>query len=249
MVEQAEWFVSWFDSPYYHVLYKNRDEEEAQGFIENLMHFIHPTKNSKVLDLACGSGRHSIYLARMELDVYGIDLSENSISIAKKSEKQNLHFDIHDIRNTYKKNFFDLELSLFTSLGYFSDEKDDSMTFKAMSDNLKPGGLLVIDFMNARKIIQNLKEYEVKIVDGIEFKLQRNYTDGFIQKNISFEANNHIQNYTEKVRAFTFQDFEEYLNSNGVHIMKCFGNYDLEPYDENNSDRMILIGRKNGNIN
>ena len=78
------WFESWFDSPYYHILYKNRDDTEAQKFLRNLLRVINPPSNAKILDLACGKGRHAIFLRKLNYKVVGTDLSKLSISEAKK---------------------------------------------------------------------------------------------------------------------------------------------------------------------
>ena len=57
-----EWFKDWFDSPYYHILYKDRNFDEAEQFINNLLTFLKPETNSRFLDLGCGKGRHSVFL-------------------------------------------------------------------------------------------------------------------------------------------------------------------------------------------
>ncbi len=88
---KKEWFASWFDSPFYHILYKNRDDEEAQQFISNLIQHIHLKKNAKVMDLACGKGRHARMLHQEGLRVLGVDLSPNSISAAKKLSRMDFH--------------------------------------------------------------------------------------------------------------------------------------------------------------
>ena len=92
MAANNEWFSDWFDTTYYHTLYKNRDEDEARFFIENLCRFLTIKPNSSLLDLACGKGRHSITLNELGHKVLGVDLSENSISIAKQTQRRGLHF-------------------------------------------------------------------------------------------------------------------------------------------------------------
>jgi len=78
------WFASWFDTPYYHILYKERNYREAQIFMDNLTHYLNLPEKAKVLDLACGKGRHAIYLNQLGFEVIGADLSENSIAEASK---------------------------------------------------------------------------------------------------------------------------------------------------------------------
>ena len=89
--------MNWFNSSYYHILYKNRDYNEAEHFINNLIIKLNLKKNSKILDLACGSGRHSIYLNKKGMNVKGYDNSENNIKKAKKFENSSLSFELKEI--------------------------------------------------------------------------------------------------------------------------------------------------------
>ena len=75
-------------SKYYHILYQNRDEKEAEFFIENLVQYLNLKKRSKLLDIACGKGRHAKHFNTLGLDVVGIDLSSNSITTAEKDENE-----------------------------------------------------------------------------------------------------------------------------------------------------------------
>ena len=95
------WYTSWFDSPYYHILYKNRDDKEAGLFMKNLTSFLNLSTSSKILDLACGKGRHSKYLNQLGYHVTGIDLSPQSIVYAKQFENDKLFFEEHDMSLTY----------------------------------------------------------------------------------------------------------------------------------------------------
>ena len=83
-MNQKEWFAEWFDTSYYHQLYQNRNEEEAALFISNLLQFLNLPKSSKLLDLACGKGRHSVTLNSFGYEVLGVDLAANSIQEASK---------------------------------------------------------------------------------------------------------------------------------------------------------------------
>ena len=80
---QQTWFKDWFNSPYYHQLYFNRDNKEAAAFIDKLINYLKPLPGSSMLDVACGKGRHSIQLAGKGFDVAGIDLSDDSIKDRK----------------------------------------------------------------------------------------------------------------------------------------------------------------------
>jgi len=238
------WFKDWFNSPYYHILYKNRDCAEADFFINNILAFLKPNKNACFLDLACGKGRHSIFLNKKGFDVTGIDLSENSIECAKKAENDTLHFYVHDMRKLFRTNYFDYVFNLFTSFGYFENEKDNYATIAAATKALKPNGILVIDFFNAKKIIDTLIDKEKKEIDGITFSITKKAEKGFITKQISFTDCNHNYLFEEKVQTLTLTDFEKYLNASKLKIVNLLGNYNLDAFDEKNSDRLILIAQK-----
>lgn len=238
--KSENWFASWFDSPYYHILYKERNFREAQLFMDNLTHYLNMDEGSKVLDLACGKGRHSIYLNQLGYDVLGVDLSENSIEIAKKNSNPSLHFQVHDMRNPFEEKY-DAILNLFTSFGYFENEEDNLKTLIAIKESLSEYGFGVIDFMNVNQVIANLVENETKTVDDIDFKIKRYVLDGYIFKEIDFEDKGCAYHFTEKVRAFTLADFQELMDKAGIFLLDTFGDYKLKKFHKNDSERLIMI--------
>ena len=238
------WFANWFDSPYYHILYKNRDEKEAELFIDNLIEKLQLKKGRKLIDIACGKGRHAIYFNKKGMDVVGVDLSPNSINTAKKDENKNLQFIVHDMCEIYQENTFDIVTNLFTSFGYFNDNTDEKKAINAMASNLKIGGILVIDFMNVKKVISNLLLSEQKTIDGITFNINRKVKGGHIIKDISITEGEEKQQFQEKVKAITLADYSELITNAGLKIIDIFGNYHLEGFDVKTSDRLILICKK-----
>lgn len=238
------WFAHWFDSPYYYTLYKNRDEKEAQVFIDNLIDYLQIPKGSKLIDIACGKGRHAKYFNKKGMDVVGVDLSQNSINTAKKDENKNLQFSVHDMRENYQENSFDVVTNLFTSFGYFENNKDEQKAINAMENNLKKEGILIIDFMNAKKVIANLVLNEQKTINNIQFDITRQVKDGFILKDIRITDGKEEQQFQEKVKAITLADYSEFITNAGLKIIDIFGNYKLDNFDEKISDRLILICKK-----
>src|SRR5688572_24580227 len=112
---ERNWFKEWFNSPYYHLLYNHRDDKEAITFINQLIKYLAPPVGSRMLDVACGKGRHSKALAEMGFDVTGIDLSFESINEALEFADENLHFFQHDMRLPFWINYFDYAFNFFTS--------------------------------------------------------------------------------------------------------------------------------------
>ena len=234
------WFASWFDTPYYHILYKDRNYREAQIFMDNLTHYLNLPDHAKVLDLACGKGRHSIYLNQLGFTVLGVDLSENSIEVANKNTNDTLHFEVHDMREPLEDKF-DAVFNLFTSFGYFDKEEDNLKTLIAIKENLSEFGFAVIDFMNVPFVLDNLVAEETKTVDAIDFHLKRYLLDGYIIKEIDFEDQGQKFHYTEKVRALRLEDFEQMMEEAGIYLLDTFGDYKLKKYHKKDSERLIMI--------
>lgn len=238
--ETNNWFASWFDTPYYHILYKDRDHEEAQQFMDNLTNYLNLPEEAKILDLACGKGRHSIYLSELGYDVTGADLSENSIAEASAHANEKLHFTVHDMREPFNEKF-DAIFNLFTSFGYFDNDEDNLKALKAIHDSLSEYGFAVIDFMNVDYVIKNLIPEEVKSVEGITFSIKRYVKDNYIYKEIDFEDKGQQFHFTEKVKALTLQDFEQMMEEAGIYLLDIFGDYKLHRFYKNESERLIMI--------
>ena len=234
------WFASWFDTPYYHILYKERNYREAQIFMDNLTHYLNLPEKAKVLDLACGKGRHAIYLNQLGFDVIGADLSENSIAEARKNSNSSLHFQVHDMREKMEDQF-DAIFNLFTSFGYFENDADNLKTLIAIKESLTEHGFAVIDFMNVNQVIANLVPEETKTVEGIDFHIQRYVKDGHIYKEIDFEDQGQAFHFTEKVKALTLQDFQAMMEEAGIYLLDIFGDYKLKKFHKTESERLIMI--------
>jgi len=238
--DTIDWFTSWFDSPYYHILYKDRGNDEAKSFMANLTSYLNIPEDGKILDLACGKGRHAVYLNSRGYDVTGVDLSPQSIVYAKQFENKTLHFDVHDMSKPYSQQF-DAVFNLFTSFGYFENEEDNLNTIKAIKSNLKDNGVGVIDFMNVDFVIDNLVEENNKTVEGIDFNLKRYVEHGYIIKDISFEVDNISYSFKERVKALKLDDFIDMFQKANIQLLDVFGDYKLNKFDKKTSERLILI--------
>lgn len=233
--------MNWFNSDYYHILYKNRDKKEAEFFINNLIKKLKIKKNSKILDLACGVGRHSFYLNKKGMNVIGIDNSENNIKKAKKFENKFLKFKKKEMTEDYGQEF-DFIFNLFTSFGYIN-EKHNFKTFKSINNSLVNHGILVIDYLNVNKLKKELVEKETKKIGNIIFNIKRSFKDNFIVKKIKIKDNNEIFYFEERVMELTINDFQDYLKKFNFEILDVYGNYNLEKYHKY-SERLIMIIKK-----
>ena len=241
-----KWFETWFDSKYYHILYKNRDYLEATRFIDKILKKIKPEKKSFFLDLACGLGRHSIYLNKKGFYVDGMDISKKSLEKAKLNENKKLKFYLKDMRELDVENKYNFVLNLFTSFGYFQNDKDNKKIFINVNRSLKKNGFFIIDFLNAEKIISKPKTYEVKKINNILFKIEKKHNNKFVYKKISITDRKNKYTFTEKVRLINKQKFISYLNDLDIALVDTFGDYNLNNYNVE-SERLILLFKKINN--
>jgi len=241
-MKTQNWFTDWFNTPYYHLLYKERNDKDAQLFMKNITSFLTLPKTTHILDLPCGKGRHSLFLNTLGYKVTGGDLAENSIKSAKEFENDTLKFNVHDMRHPFK-NTYDAIFNLFTSFGYFEDDKEDLLILKNFKQGLKKNGFFVFDFLNAEKVTLNLVPKETKTVDHITFHIQREIKDGFIYKHISFFADGKDHFYQEQVKYLDLDKMISYFHKACFNVTHVFGDYHLTPYESKTSDRLIIIAQ------
>lgn len=243
-MENAEWYVDWFNSPYYHLLYNNRNYNEANFFIDNLCHHLKLETRATIWDLACGKGRHSIALNNKGFHVIGTDLSVNNITEASCYGNDRLEFFVHDMLQPFKVNYFSAVFNLFTSIGYFKDFRDNYEVFKNVTLSLKDKGVFVIDFFNSNKVVASFKSAYVEQRGDITFQIHKTIKDKAILKRIEFNDKDKHYYFEESVSLLHKSDFESFAKESGLRLKDCFGNYKLDPFDEKNSERLILIFEK-----
>ncbi len=239
-MNNKNWFQYWFNSKYYHILYQDRNDDEAQLFMCNLTSFLKLKIDSKILDLPCGKGRHSVFLNSLGYNVIGADLSENSINHAKQYENDTLKFVVHDMRNPLKSKYNAI-FNLFTSFGYFDDDLTNIEVLKNLKNGLKKEGVLIIDFLNTEYVKEYLVKEEVQVKSNIEFKIKRSINTDFIVKDIHFKVDGKPYHFTEYVRNINIKTFKNYIESAGLKLKHIFGDYNLNEFDLEKSPRLILV--------
>lgn len=237
------WFENWFDTPYYHLLYTMRDDNEAAQFVDALVNFLNPKSDAHFLDLACGKGRHSIYLNKKGFNVTGLDLSTNSINTAKQFESSTLKFMEHDMRNELVDMHFDFVLNLFTSFGYFANPKDDIKVIQNVKHSLKPNGIFVLDYFNVNKTNLVIETEYTKILEGIRFDIEKKIENCRIIKRIHVCDKEKKYDFSEQVTIYNLDQFKQLLGNQGLTLVHTFGNYNLDAFDEATSDRLILVAK------
>jgi SAM-dependent methyltransferase len=245
-MDDREWYMSWFNSTYYHKLYFDRDEQEADAFLDRLVGRLSPKPGSKMLDVACGKGRHSRFLASRGFDVTGIDISPESIAYAQQYESNDLHFAVHDMRLPSWVNYFDYAFNFFTSFGYFATRREHDDALRTMALSIVAGGTLVIDYLNVHWVEDRLVHQEEKLIGDTRYDIHRWHDATHFYKKITVAdtALERPMSCTEKVAKFSLGDFTDMLAFQGLQVQEVFGDYKLGAYDVRKCPRLIVVAKK-----
>lgn len=246
------WYETFFDKYYLPLYFKKGifSLARAKKEVNFVVKILNLPKNSKILDLPCGQGRHSIVLTRKGYVVTGVDISKTMLDLAKKlakKEKVSLRLIHSDMRKIHFKNEFDAVINLFTSFGYFAREKENIKVLKNINRALKPEGKFVLDLLNKNWFFEKIS-------------MPRTWwksVSGYILENHSFDASrkiwlNHIvlissagkinHTYTS-VRLYDLPEIKKHLKETNFKILKVYGNYQGNKFT-NRSPRMIVLAQK-----
>ena len=263
-----KWFESWFDTEYYHLLYKHRNDEEAKRFLQRMYGFLQLQNGDLVVDIGCGKGRHSIAMAELGLRVMGLDLSENSILSARQSavEKniEDAEFLVHDMRQPYPVENCKAVFNIFTSFGYFDDPADDERALSAMGKSLLDGGYVVQDYINSKPLLKSLdgtilQSMQWQEISGVKFGTEKWVEHEKIYKRILVEDerkfatkewvdsgmhSNEPLIFTEEIKMYSREELVQLHQSAGLQVVDVFGSYELDAFHEDFSPRIIVVSRK-----
>lgn len=251
------WFKKWFSTGDYLELYKHRNSTDASRIAGLITKTLKLPKGSKVLDVACGNGRHSLIFAVKGFNVVGIDLSAFLIGEAKKKlateykkQKEHLKFEIRDMRNIDHKGEFDLAVNLFSSFGYFEKDSENFKVFRSISGALKPGGYFFFDFLNENELKKNLVPSDVSIrnhnavVQVREIKNNAVYKSIYIIRNDPKGSKPMVSEFSEMIKLYSLDELKRAFLNSGMEIIKTFGDYSGRRFRKNTSERLIILARK-----
>jgi cyclopropane fatty-acyl-phospholipid synthase-like methyltransferase len=248
-----DWFEEWFDSPFYEILYADRDEEEAALLVDFLEGYLSLQEGDKILDLGCGRGRHAIQLYKNAAEIYesgyqvtGVDLSERAITTAREQAKaegfENIRFEVRDMRNPLPEKF-DAILNLFTTFGYFESDEENASVLASVRQMLVPKGFFVIDYLNAVKVRNQLKPSDEGRLESINYRIHRYIENDSVCKDITFSGDDieGTRHYSERVKLYDLKWFQKTMSANNLVIDNVFGDYRGGEFDPEKSDRLLII--------
>lgn len=204
-------------------------------------------RGDKVLDVCCGSGRHSIEFAKRGFDVTGFDLSEFLIGEAKKNKKKlheknlKLKFLKKDMRDFNFNRAFTLAINIFSSFGYFGRDEENFRVFGNIHFSLKSGGFFVFDFLNESYLKKNLVRKDFITAGGKKIIQERRLENNFVYKDITIGR----RVFSERIKLYTHPQICNALEKLGFGIRRTYGDYYGNGFAKNKSKRLIIFAQKN----
>ena len=240
--QEADWFEEWFGEDYLRI-YQHRDESEAERAIDLIATHVPDREIQTVLDLACGAGRHSKALCERWWTV-GLDLSASLLRVARRDapDAPYVRADMREL--PFADESFDLVVNLFTSFGYFEDDREHARVLARVREAMKPRGTFVIDFLNASQVRRDLVPYDERVESGITIEQSRIISpdDRFVEKRIRLRERG--REYVERVRLLSAGDLERMLETAGFEVVHCFGDYTGANWSENSPRTILFASRK-----
>jgi SAM-dependent methyltransferase len=236
----TEWFEQWFGEAYLR-LYPHRDDEDA-GAAVALIDGLIPLAGRRVLDLACGPGRHAAQLAARGARVVGLDLSLPLLARARMRTRGAVPMVRADMRQLpFRAGTFDLVVNLFTSFGYFAEDRQHQGVLTDAAALLRPGGAFVLDFFNAAAVRHGLVPREERVVGSQRVVIQRRIADDGHHVVKEMHLLDDGRSFVERVRLFTGEELAGLMRCAGLDVRHRFGGYDGAPFG-GDAPRSILIG-------
>ena len=242
-----EWFKDWFSSKDYLDVYSHRNTEDTKNLIDLILSEINIKQNANVLDAACGAGRHSIRLAQKGFNVTGFDLSETLLEIAIKNaiEKNiKINFQHADLRTFQSHVKFDLVVNLFTSFGYFNSDEENFLFAENAYNMINDNGYYVLDYLNKYFLEDNLIDHTEKVFDDKQIQERRFIRNGRVEKKITITKENQDSEFLESVKLYSYSELLSQFNKIGYKQVKVFGDYFGEAFNNESSERCIIIFQK-----
>ncbi|RTE00553.1 class I SAM-dependent methyltransferase [Paenibacillus whitsoniae] len=241
------WYQESFGNDYL-LVYKHRDMQGAYHEVKQMIDWLDLPQGAKVLDLCCGMGRHSLALADFGYQVTGVDLSEVLLREAMRMDSGGQVTWVRgDMRAVPLSEPQDAVVNLFTSFGYFDEDRENEKVMTEMHRLLRPGGRFILDFLNPVYVGRCLVPYSEREEDGVTIREARSIEDGFVRKRIALVSADELERqHMEQVKLYEKPQFERMFARAGLRVDHVYGDCEGRAYEPEVSQRMIFVGHKEG---
>ncbi len=248
--EDREWFESdWFWDTFGPIMFDEQTMSKTEDEAEGVIRLTGVPRGSRIFDVCCGFGRHSLELSRWGYDMTGMDRTASYIKRARESAREEglgCRFLEGDVRTDKPEGPFDGAVCMWNSFGYTEDPEDDEIILKNVYDNLEPGGFFLLDTPGKEVIANGFEANTWFERDGtkilLEYSIDLNWTV-LTNRWLFLEEGGKINEFSFSQRIFSALELAQMLYRAGFETIDIYGNWEGDPYD-NNAERLIVIGWK-----
>jgi SAM-dependent methyltransferase len=230
------------------VLFDKMRIENASGEVDDMIALAGVRPGSRVLDLCCGIGRHSVQFAKRGFEVTGVDKTRRYLAEARRSARGfnvPVRFVLDDMLHYRKDNFYDLVISYFSSFGYFEKKDDDQEVAENVCASLVRGGKLLLDIVGKETIARNYQKKNWREEEGFllleERIIEKNWTGINTRWIIVKDRNRTDLNVYH--RLYSAIELIDLLKQSGFSDVKVYGDIKGKPYDAD-ATRLIAVAVK-----
>ncbi|HEX5139223.1 MAG TPA: class I SAM-dependent methyltransferase [Planctomycetota bacterium] len=232
--------MNWYETAFrkqYLDLYYHRSDEAAKGEASFAAGAMGIKEGARIVDVACGAGRHARALGALGMHVTGVDLSRDLLAAAAGVVRVRA-----DMRALPFHGAFDGATSFFTSFGYF-DDAGNADTMASIASALRPRGMFLLDFLNAAAVEAHLVPESREERDGRQYHVRRRIDDNRVVKDVLIEEEGLTLTYSESVRLYNHHELVQLLKAAGLSVVASYGAFDGRDFTTD-APRCILVARK-----
>lgn len=251
MADESPWWADYFDEDFVRLYRPFLPEEQSREEAEAVADILGLERGARLLDLACGWGRHSLELARGGLRVTGLDRSGTLLGLAREAalaEGLRVDWVRADMRRLPFRPAFDAVVSLFSSLGYFGSDEEDVAVLRGAREALRPGGLFLLEVMHRDHVAREFVERDWwEGPDGEHVWVEREFDAvlGESREWLRWRKGRRSGEKHHRIRVRAATEWARLLEVAGLEPEAWFGGWDLSPF-EHLSPRLIVLARAPG---
>jgi CBS domain-containing protein/SAM-dependent methyltransferase len=245
------WYETFFDEHYLQGFAAFCTPEITRQQVEFMVKTLNLPPHSAILDLGCGTGRHSLALGERGFQVVGFDLSETLLSVARREGEQRwfpIEFVHGDMRDLPYRNAFDAVLCYFSSFGYFSDT-DNRRVLTQVAQALKDQGKLLLDVTNRDTALHQVgarrwwpAEVESFLLEEVDYDARQSR---FRSVWTLLQADGPPYVFPRmQFRAYALHELVALCAEVGLRVLEVFGNEQRGAFHPHTSPRIILLAQK-----
>ena len=249
----SNWYTEFFNEDYPKIYCERLSQEATERETAFVVEALGLQEGDRVLDLACGHGRHAVALAQRGMGVTGQDLNEDYLRMARENanregvEIETVHGDMRRIPFTDE---FDAVINMFTAFGYFDSEEEDVRVLDAVATSLKSGGKLLLDTINREWVLSNYVQNDWHTDPNGNTYLEHREFDlvtgrNRVTFNIVTPDGTRRDSPGHDVRLYTLTELVRLLDAADLRLSTVYGDYDGRPYHID-TPRMIVVAAKDG---